>query len=149
MGLSPELIRRLRSFREAEFGQGATSQQIELAKQQLGVAFPRSYKAFLEHFGWASIDGLELYGLGEDVPAYLDLVKMTLSERTEMGPRLPSHLLPLMNDGFGNHYCLDVRLREQGECPVVFWDHNSGEAQEPEYVARNLEGWLSEELNSL
>ena len=149
MGLSPELIRRLRSFREAEFGQGATSQEIELAKQQLGVEFPRSYKAFLEHFGWASIDGLELYGLGEDVPAYLDLLKMTLSERTEMRPRLPSYLVPLMNDGFGNHYCLDVGLREQGECPVVFWDHNLGEAQEPEYVARNLEGWLSEELNSL
>jgi cell wall assembly regulator SMI1 len=149
MGLSPELIRRLRSFREAEFGQGATSQEIELAERQLGVEFPRSYKAFLKHFGWASIDSLELYGLGEDVPAYLDLVKMTLSERTEMMPRLPSFLVPLMNDGFGNHYCLDVGLREQGESPVVFWDHNLGESQDPEYVAGNLEGWLSEELNSL
>ncbi len=149
MGLSPELTRRLRSFRGAEFGRGATSQQIERAKQQLGVEFPKSYKAFLGQFGWASIDGLQLYGLGEDVPAYLDLVKMTLSERTEMRPRLPSYLVPLMNDGFGNHYCLDVGLREQEESPVVFWDHDLGESQEPEYVARDLEVWLSEELNNL
>lgn len=125
MGLSPGLIRRLRSFRGADFGRGATSQEIELAKQQLGVKeFPRSYKAFLEQFGWASIDGLGLHGLEEDVPAYLDLVNVTLSERTKMGPRLPSHLVPMMNDGFGNHYCLDVGLGEQGEYPVVFWDYN-------------------------
>ena len=149
MGLSPALIRRLRSFRQAEFGRGATLQEIELAEQQLGVEFLRSYKAFLEQFGWASLEGLELYGLGEDVPVYLDLVKVTLSERTQMWPRLPSRLLPLMNDGAGNHYCLDVESGEQGECPVVFWDHNLGESQDPEYVAPNLEVWLSEELNTL
>ena len=149
MGLSAKLIRGLHSFRQAEFGRGATPQQIELAEQQLGVEFPRSYKVFLELLGWASLEGLELYGLGEDVPAYLDLVKVTLSERTEMRPRLPSRLLPLMNDGAGNHYCLDVGLHEQGECPpVVFWDHNLGESQDPEYVAPNLEAWLLEELNT-
>ncbi len=128
---------------------GALHQQIELAEQQLGVEFPESYKAFLEQFVWASFEGLELYGLGEDAPAYLDLVKVTLSERTEMRPRLPSRLVPLMNDGAGNHYCLDVGLREQGECPVVFWNHTLGESQGPGYVARNLEEWLSEELNTL
>jgi cell wall assembly regulator SMI1 len=149
MVLSPELIRRLRSLREAEFGQGATPQEIELAEEQLGVTFPRSYRAFLEQFGWASFEGMELYGLGEDVPTYLDLVRVTLSERSEMRPRLPSRLIPLMNDGAGNHYCLDVESLEQGECPVVFWDHNISESQDPEYVARNLEGWLSEELDTL
>ena len=149
MVFSPELIRRLYSFREAEFGQGATPQEIELAEEQLGVEFPESYKALLEQFGWASIDGLELYGLGRDVPAHLALVKVTLSERTEMRPRLPSHLVPLMNDGAGNHYCLDVESCGQGECRVVFWDHDLGESQNPEYVAPNLEVWLSEELNTL
>ena len=43
MVLSPELIRRLRSFRKAEFGRGATPQEIELAEQPLGVEFPESY----------------------------------------------------------------------------------------------------------
>ena len=76
---SAELIRRLRSFREAEFGRGATPQEIELAEEQLGVGLPVSYKAFLGHFCWASLEGMEIYGLGEDFPAYLDLFKVTLS----------------------------------------------------------------------
>jgi cell wall assembly regulator SMI1 len=147
--LSAELIRRLRSCRGAEFGRGATPQEIRLAEKRLGVELPGSYKAFLGRFGWASFEGLELYGLGEDVPAYLDLVEVTLGERTQMRPHLPSRLIPLMNDGAGNHYCLDVASGEQGECPVVFWDHNLGESQEPEYVAPNLEAWLAEELDTL
>jgi len=149
MVLSAELIRRLRSCQEAELGRGATPQEIELAEERLGVEFPESYKAFLGHFGWASLEGLELYGLGEDVPTYLRLVEVTLSERTHMRPRLPNRLVPLMNDGAGNHYCLDVMSREQGECPVVYWDHNLGESQDPEYVAPNLGTWLSEELDTL
>ena len=149
MVFSAALIRRLRSCREAEFGRGATPQEIEQAEEQLGVRLPGSYKAFLRHFGWASLEGLELYGLGEDVPAYLDLVKVTSSERAQMRPRLPSRLVPLMNDGAGNHYCLDVASSEQGETPVVFWDHNLGESQDPEYVAPNLGAWLSEELDTL
>ncbi len=149
MVLSPELVRRLHSLREAEFGQGATAREIKLAEEQLGIEFPDSYKAFLGQFGWASKDGLELYGLGKDVPAYLDLVTVTLSERTEMRPYLPRSLVPLMNDGAGNHYCLDVECGEQGECPVVFWDHTLGESQDPEHVARDLETWLSEKLNTL
>jgi hypothetical protein len=102
MVLSSELIRRLCSFREAEFGRGATPQEIELAEEQLGVEFPASYKAFLEQFGWASINGLELYGLGEDVPAHQELVKVTLSERTEMRPRLPSHHRPRAGEAGGS-----------------------------------------------
>ncbi len=149
MVFSAELIRRLRSCREAEFGRGATPQEIEQAEKQLGVELPESYKAFLRHFGWASLEGMELYGLGEDVPLYLDLVKVTLSERTQMRPRLPSGLVPLMNDGAGNHYCLDAASSEQGQCPVVFWEHNHGESQAPEYVAPSFEAWLPEELDTL
>jgi hypothetical protein len=147
--LSAELIRRLRSCQKAEFDRGATPREIELAEERLGVELPGSYKAFLGHFGWASLEGLDLYGLGEDVPTYLDLVKVALGERTHMRPRLPNRLVPLMNDGAGNLYCLEVESREQGECPVVFCDHNLGESQDPEYVAPNLEAWLSEELNTL
>jgi hypothetical protein len=129
MVLSPELVRRLRSLREADFGRGATPHEIDLAEEQLGVEFSASHKAYLEQFGWASMEGLQLFGLGEDVPAHLDLVRVTLSERTEMKPRLPSSLVPLMNDGAGNCavggvtrlYCLDVESREQGECAVIFW----------------------------
>ena len=110
------------------------------------MVFPRSYGTFLELFGWASIGGLDLYGLGEDVPAHLNLVEVTLSERTEMRPRMPHHLVPLANDGGGNHYCLDAAACGERESPVVFWDHALGEGQDQALVGRSLEAWLSAEL---
>jgi hypothetical protein len=146
MELPRRLIRRLRSFRGAEFGKGATPREIDLAARRLGVVFPRNYRTFLELFGWASIGGLELYGLGEDVPAHLNLVEVTLSERTGMRPRMPHHLVPLANDG-GNHYCLGADACEERERPVVFWDHALREGQDPALVGRSLEAWLSAELD--
>ena len=111
---------------------------------------PGSYKAYLGNFGWASLEGfLGLYGLGEDVPTYLDLAKATLSERAQRRPSSACRLVPLMYDGAGNHYRLDVESRGQGECPVVFWDHNSSLPQDPEQVAPTLEAWLLEEPNTL
>jgi cell wall assembly regulator SMI1 len=147
--LSSELIRRLRSLNGAVFGQGASPQEIAQAEQELGAEFPESYRAFLLRFGWGGVEHLELYGLGQDVPDYMNLIKVTLSERTEMKPRLPHRLVPIMNDGAGNHYCLDVEYSQQGECPMVYWDHNLSVSQDPQYVARNFEAWLSAELNAL
>lgn len=86
----------------------------------------------------------ELFGLGADVPPYLSLTAMTRSEREEMSPSLPAHLIPLMNDGGGNLYCLDSR--GGGEPPVVFWDHTAGARQEPAQVASDFTTWLAERV---
>jgi cell wall assembly regulator SMI1 len=129
--LTEEQIRRLRSYREAEFGRGATPREIELAAEQLGVELPGSYKAFLGHFAGTSFEGLELYGLGGDVPAYLDLVDVTLGERTQVRPRLPSRLIPLTNDGAGNHYCLDVAPRRARRMPGSFLGSQLGGISRP------------------
>jgi hypothetical protein len=47
-----------------------------------------------------------------------------------------------MNDGFGNHYCLDTGSLHDGECPEVFWDHEKGVRQEPEFVSPQFDLWL-------
>ena len=47
-----------------------------------------------------------------------------------------------MNDGFGNHYCLDVSRMENGVCPVVFWDHEEPDDQETEEVTPDFVAWL-------
>lgn len=81
-----------------------------------------------------------------DVPPYLDLVAVTESERTQMRPALPSHLIPIMNDGGGNLYCLDAS--QAGEPTVVFWAHTLGEEQVPEAVASDFVSWMEEQLAS-
>lgn len=139
-----EVATALRSHPDAEFGAGATGLDINQAEDHLQVVLPAEYKRFLREFGWAYVPGAgEVYGLGTDVVWHRDLVRVTLSERTEMRPRVPPYLVPILNDGGGNHYCLDTRPGADGECPVLLWDHELGEDQEPYVEARNFSLWLA------
>src|SRR5207247_2644874 len=95
--------------------------EIVEAEDLLGVAIPPSFGSFLRDFGWISAGPWEIFGLGNDVPHWLALVSITISERTEAHRPLPHHLLPFVNDGGGNLYCLDTaQVTENEEAPVVF-----------------------------
>lgn len=137
------------AFSDKEHGAGATESEISNAESLLGVRLPESYRSFLRRNGWVRFSHQELYGLGSDTPAYLELIKNTLVERDTMGPPMPSQLVPVMNDGAGNHYCLDTATVVDGECPVVFWDHEQGFNQKPQTVARSFDRWLVELLMEL
>lgn len=138
---------RLLEFEHREFGVGAQCSDIQDAERILGVPIRGDYRLFLLQFGWGGVEHLELFGLGADVPNYLNLVTVTLSERFEVEPRLRHDLIPVMNDGGGNLYCLDTS--ELDDPPVVFWDHEAGPEQIPEVVATNFNSWINDELNSL
>lgn len=101
-----QLRERLMSDPNVEHGAGATAEVVDHAQEVLGVPFSESYRRFLMDFGWAEIGHFEVYGLGADVPEYLDVVKQTLWERIEAGYHLPRHLVPIMNNGGGDHYLL-------------------------------------------
>lgn len=141
------VAQRIYAFDEREFGQGASYEEIQQAQQQLGVRFPLSYVSFLKEFGWGGIGYWELFGLGSDVPIHLNLIIQTRSEREEMQPKLAAHLIPIMNNGAGDLYCLNSKKMREGECPVVFWDHEAGSDQEPDEDAENFLFWLSERLD--
>lgn len=74
---------------------------------------------------------------------HLNIVDITLSERTEMSPRLPRALLPILNDGGGNLYCLDL---ESAGPRVVLWTHDDTESQEPSVEGTDFSTWLGERL---
>lgn len=121
-------------------------EEVQVASARLGVRLEGGYRRFLERFGWGGVGSFELYGLGSDVPRYLDLVSVTESERTQMAPALPAHLIPIMNDGGGNLYCLDSS--KAGEPMIVFWAHTDGEEQQPETVASDFVSWMGARLES-
>ena len=123
-------------------GKGASVAEIDDAEAKLSVKFPESYKVFLNLYGWARFASNEFYGLGADVPAHLGLVMNTSAERTEMQPTIPQSLVPVLNDGGGNHYCLDTQGMNDGECPVVFWDHDEGPNQQPSHEANSFDDWI-------
>jgi hypothetical protein len=124
-------------------GKGATQAAIEAAEQSLGVRISGDYRRFVEEYGWGGAGHVELYGLGDDVPPHLNVVNITQSERADMFPRLRSELLPIMNDGGGNLYCLDTNT----EGPVVvLWDHEGTADQVPSVEAANFSSWLAARL---
>jgi cell wall assembly regulator SMI1 len=142
-----DLSKQLREYPgHKEFGHAAAQADISTAEATLGTKLPESYKAFLREFGWGGVDSWELFGVGRGVPNYLDLVRITESERTLAHPHIPAALIPILNDGFGNHYCLDTSALHEGECPVVFWDHEKGTGQKPEVVSPRFDLWLPDML---
>lgn len=143
-----QLAERLLQFENGEFGVGATEAQIREAEQLLGIPIAGGYRSFLSQFGWGGVEHLELYGLGVDTPDHLRLVRVTQSERSEMVPRLREQLLPVMNDGAGNLYCVDTSTTA-AEPPVVFWDHARDGGQRVEIEARDFASWLHRQLDHL
>lgn len=135
-----EVSARFRTL-ASESGKGARPEEIQQAERELGVVLPASYRAFLREFGWGSVAHWEVHGLGADVPPHMNFVRITLDERQEA---LPPALVPVLNDGGGGLHCLDTSLLADGECPVVFWDHEQGEAQVPNPEAESFSTWLSE-----
>jgi cell wall assembly regulator SMI1 len=147
--LFEELGRQLREYPgRKRLGTGAKRADISSAESNLGAKLPESYKVFLGEFGWGGVDSWELFGLGAGVPNYLDLVQMTETERTLFHPHIPPFLIPIMNDGFGNHYCLDTSSLRDGECPVVLWDHEKGARQVPGLVSPRFDLWLLDILRA-
>ncbi|WP_081426948.1 SMI1/KNR4 family protein [Sorangium cellulosum] len=142
-----DVVARLIKFDDRELGTGASEDQIAAAERVLGAQIVGGYRLFLKQFGWGGVGHFEIYGLGPDTPPHLDIVHITQSERHEMEPRLPRHLLPIMNDGCGNLHCLDTM--KKNEPNVVLWAHERASDQEPESEAEDFASWLDHMLDSL
>ncbi len=141
-GIRDSIVR----LRTAPCGTGASATHIARAEVQLGVKFPSCYREFLALVGWGGIGHYEFLGLGEDVPDFLNLVGITREERELARPAMPHYLVPILNDGAGNHYCLDLRAASEEECQVVFWDHELDETQIPGVESATFESWLRERI---
>ena len=141
-----QLRQLLSPFSDYQMGSGVSQDTILSAETTLQIRFPPHYIEFLLEVGWLSVGHVSVYGLGTNTPTYLNVVTITLSERTEMMPRMPVYLIPVMNNGFGDHYCLDTRDKSNTKHHVVFWDHEKPESQEPEIISNNFDGWLKSEI---
>jgi hypothetical protein len=142
-----DLERRLRLTAGDMVGVGATSEVIEAAEARLAVRFHPSLRTYLARFGWMEVGHRELFGLGDGVPPHLEVVSLTISERTEVGAPLPGRLVPIFNDGGGNLYCVVCDAGAPDDGAIVFWDHDPPGHADPVIVARDLVIWLNELLD--
>jgi cell wall assembly regulator SMI1 len=134
-------ILQLLSQHDLTHGEGATDEDISAAEGLLGVQFTEELRHYLRRIGWIDHD-MGFYGLGKDVPSKaLDLIENTRWEREEAGPPMHRHLIPILNNGGGDHWCVDTRSGD-----VVRWNHELDEEQEPEKVDASLAAWMLQRL---
>ncbi len=141
-----EIRRLVESSSNAEVAVGASEAEIEAAEAALGVRFPPQFRAYLSEFGYLSIAHCEFNGLGAGVPEHVNLVRETLAEREMFRPYIPIHLLPLENNGAGDHFCIDLTAGLE-DPPVVFWSHDEDESQTPEPESDRFSSWLLERVS--
>jgi cell wall assembly regulator SMI1 len=145
--MHPDWILQLQALintrEDISMGVPVRNKEIQEAEAELEIDFPLSVKSYLKNFGYLVIAHKELYGLGPDIPDHLSIVKETLAERKIFRPYIPVHLLPMQNDGGGNHYCLDLSSSHENP-PIVFWSHEDDENQIPDKVSESFTSWLLE-----
>lgn len=137
-----EIAQMILSFPKKDLGTGVDDHEIESAVHTLNIPICGGYRRFLRRFGFARIADFDVFGLGNGIPRYLHLVVVTESERNDVDPPLPEHLLPIMNNGGGDLVCLDTRASPE-EPPIVMWWHEDGPDQVPEPTATDFLSWLS------
>jgi cell wall assembly regulator SMI1 len=120
----------------------ATLAEVAAAERALDCRFPESYRRFQLDFGQTQ-DGLSAYIYGvRTEAANLNIAAINVDARLNLYPRLPPYLIAFSDDGGGDYYCFDIPHLSEGECRVVFWDHEQDEAQQPEVVAVSFAHWL-------
>jgi cell wall assembly regulator SMI1 len=131
-------ILQLLDQNKIDHGAGASSREIDDAEAALSVRFPAELREYLTRVGWIA-HGMGYYGLGADVPdkKRFGLVENTRWEREEAGPPMQRHLVPILNNGGGDHWCVDTRSGN-----VVEWLHEFDEDQMPEFAHASLAEWM-------
>lgn len=140
-------IREILENHDWTSGPGTSADELVEAERILGE-FPGDYKEFLAEFGWLEFGSCEVYGLGVDKPDYVDVIRMTLLERSQPAVPLPNSWVCVMNDGAGNLVSFDTARVAEGSSPMLLWDHELGESQRPEILASSFQEWLAGMLHA-
>ena len=133
-----EVLRRLPDTKGARLGRGVEEPELADTERRLGVTLPPGYRSFLRRIGWATVDRVAVFGLGDDVPADLDL----RTRAAETAPDLPANMVPFARDDDGVVYCLDAAHSGPYESPVYRWGSGTSAEAAPEYAGHDFASWL-------
>ena len=100
--------------------------EISNCESKIRYAFPASYRHFLTYCGFAGISGTEFYGLvtGDlNSSSHLNAFNFTKEMHEEF--EFPKELFAFENFDGDALACLNLSQMNEGECPVILWDHLS------------------------
>lgn len=124
-----------------------TDSRIEDFENTIQYKLPSDYKYFLKKHNGFSLNGTEVYGLGNEY-GESSLSKIYDFEHNHVGNPMPTYFLPFSPDGFGNHYCIDLSKNNHDTCPIVFWQHDFDyeNITQVETCNINFTDWVNEVL---
>ena len=118
---------------------GTTPEAIAKAEAELGRALPASFRTWLLENNGLSLEGVYIFPVLDerDVRGTWD----SIVRQYDNGQWYPEyfqdegmsggHLLPFSSYDSGDYYCFDYsRQREDGEVPVVWLSHETGEYED-------------------
>ena len=146
-----QLFRRYASSRRMSLAaRPADVEALDRAERELGALFPMSYRWFQLEFGDFEDGPIDIYTVRHPVGQYSTyIVDQNFEERTESRPRLPARLIAFSDNGGGDLLCFDTVRVENGECPVVWWDHEQDERQQLVEAAPSFLDWIEQSLQEL
>jgi SMI1-KNR4 cell-wall len=118
--------------------------QIANAEYLLNIKFPADYFEYLKIFGWLEVDHYEFFGLGENIPKFLNL-ELIAPQEWETGD-LSKNLLPIWNNGGGDLYCIDLKLSDKKVSTISVFSNGD---RQSEIVEIGFEKWLTKMLSTL
>ena len=107
---------------------------------------PKSYKLFLQKWGWLEFGSYEYLGvISTDIENPAGVVKYNLDER-ETG-RLPENLLIIKEEGDYGEICLDLSsgLDLNNECPIIVW--NPWNKKVVEVISDSFDSFLEKDIS--
>lgn len=125
-------------------------QLIQRAEEALGLEFPPTYRAFLQHLGCGDIAGQEFYGITRDEFVNASVpngIWLTLDERRTSD--LPANLILIYSLGDGTYFALDAaQADDASEYPVVAWPLGAKRNDELEVISTDFGDFFLETIKN-
>ena len=105
-----------------------SDEAIVRAETALSIRFPSSFVSFMRETRTMRLPVCaRFYWIGDESLGTENIIAANRQEHEETSSSLPHFLVAFYNDGMGNQVCFDTRHRsDDGEYPIVFWDHELG-----------------------
>jgi len=130
--IEPEIIESVRADPENEI-EGSVSESVVVGfMDSLGIEFPSSYQSFLRMWNGPLIQGIRFCGIQSHPDENLFSLQRDAIPMSEYIPEAEQgDVFPFAADWGGTWFCFDLRSkREDGEYPVLRWNHDY--AEEPD-----------------
>ena len=138
------IIAELKKFKRSivSLENAASESEIIETEIHIGQLLPNEYKEFVRNHNGLEFMCEYILRVGDNVqPSAYSLNDVYDFEHFETYNPMPPYIIPFSPDGYGNHYCFDMR----NNGAIIFWQHDLDyKDKEPEIVYESMADMIQE-----